>query len=107
MFSTHKQLQRARIRRKKTNITEAHISIVAKLFSYNLAECGSDGALLNILENDKDSIVNNLKVLSSYIALELIVEATLLVLEKQRMLLIDFSARHLLEQNRSSFFCKR
>ena len=64
---------------------------------YNLAECGSHGALLDIFENEKDSIVSNHRVLSCYITLELIVEAILLVLKKQRMLLIDFSAKHLLK----------
>ena len=61
--------------RRKTNIMKADISIVAKVLSYNSAECGSDGALLDILENDRDSIVSNHRVLSCYIALELIVEA--------------------------------
>ena len=93
--------------RGKTNIMEADISIVAKVLSYNLAECGSHGALLDILENDKDSIVSNHTVLSCYISLELIVEGIMLVLKKQRMFLIDFSVRHLLEHSRSSFFCKR
>ena len=74
--------------------------------SYNLADCGSDGAVLDILENDKDSIVSNHRVLSGYISLELIVEAIMLVLKKEWMLLIDFSARHLLEHNRCSLFCK-
>ena len=60
--------------RRKTNITEADIYVVAKVLSYNLVECGSDGALLDILENDKDSIVSNHRVLSCYIALELILE---------------------------------
>ena len=93
--------------RRKTNITEADISIVAKVFSYNFAQCGSDGALLDISESDKDSIVSNHKVLSCYIALELIVEGIMSVLKKQGIFLIDFSARHLLEHSRSSFFCKR
>lgn len=107
LFSSRKQLERARMGRRKRNITEADISVVAKVLSYNLEECGSDGALLDILENDRDSIVSIHRVLSCYIALEVIVESIMLVLKKQKMLLIDFSAKHLLEDNRSSFFCKR
>ena len=68
LFSSRKHLERARMRRRKTNITELDISIVAKVLSYNIAKCGSDGALLDILENEKDSIVGNHKVLSCYIA---------------------------------------
>ena len=64
LFSSRKQLQRARMGRRKTNIMKVDISVVAKVLSYNSAECGSDGALLDILENDRDSIVSNHLVIS-------------------------------------------
>lgn len=59
LFSSRKQLQRARMGKRKANITEADISNIAKVLSYNSAERGSDGALLDILENDGDSIVSS------------------------------------------------
>lgn len=66
LFSSRKQLQRARMGKRKANTIEADISNVAKVLSYDLAECSSDGALLNISENDRDSIVSVYIAVSYY-----------------------------------------
>ena len=57
MFSSRKQLQRARMGRRKANISDADISDTARVLSYNLTQRDSDGERHRSLKNEGDSIV--------------------------------------------------
>lgn len=57
LFSSRSQLEKARMGRRKANISVADISDTAKELSFTSMERSSDDAILNILEKDGDSIV--------------------------------------------------